>query len=260
MIYELKNISFSYPKSEPLLEEISISINSGEVMAILGPNGAGKTTLLKCMLGILTPQKGECLYENTPISNYGLRLWELIGYVPQAKNYATSFLVEDMILLGRNVHIKGTRQPTKEDIEIVKEKMDYLGIYHLRGKSCNRISGGELQMVLLARTLASNPKMLVLDEPESNLDYANQLTVLDSIQKLSSEGIACIFNTHYPDHALRIANKSLMIQKGKSVCFGESNEVINAKNLEKVFGVTTQILTVNHNEKEYSSIVCLERK
>lgn len=259
MIYQLKNAYFSYPKSPPLLEDISLTLEKGEVIAILGPNGAGKTTLLKCMLGILKLKQGACLFEDTPIQDYGLKLWEYIGYVPQAKNYSTSFLVEDMILLGRNVHIKPTKQPSKIDLEIVKEKMEYLGISYLYGKSCNRISGGELQMVLMARTLASNPKMLILDEPESNLDYANQLTVLNSIEKLASEGISCIFNTHYPDHALRIANKSLMIQKGKSICFGDSKDIVNPENMEKVFGVSTHVLTHEYNDKQLASILCLDK-
>ncbi|MFI3250474.1 MAG: ABC transporter ATP-binding protein [Eubacteriales bacterium] len=258
-MFEVKNLSFSYPKSTNLLENISFSIETGEIMAILGPNGAGKTTLLKCMLGLLEAKEGSCLLHGEPIQTYGKNLWKEMGYVPQARNYRSTFSVEDMVLLGRNAHINATKQPTKEDYDLVEEKMDYLGILHLWGKNCNAISGGELQMVLLARTLASEPKFLILDEPESNLDYYNQLTVLESMKKLATEGIACLFNTHYPDHALRIADKSLLLKKGKPVSFGTSQEVINTENLAHTFAVNTHISDITLGNEVFSSIVCLNK-
>lgn len=256
-MFELKHAYFSYDKKKPLIQDVSFKVEKGEILAILGPNGAGKTTLLKCILGLNKMQKGECLLEEKPIESYGLKLWQEIGYVPQAKNYNASFLVEDMILLGRNIHIGTMKQPKASDYQLVYEKMEYLGISKLKGKTCNRISGGELQMVLLARTLVSNPKMLVLDEPESNLDYYNQLTVLETMQKLAKQGLTCIFNTHYPDHALKIADKSLMMKNGKTVSFGQG--VINEQNMKEVFDVNTHISNIDVNGHTHSNVICLSK-
>ncbi len=258
-MFEINKLYFDYHKDKPLLKNINFKVNAGEIIAVLGPNGAGKTTLLKCLLGINVAKSGECLLHGRSVYDYGRLLYKEVGYVPQAKNYNSSFLVEDMILMGRSMHVALNKQPSAEDLKAVDDMMEYLEITNLHGKNIHRISGGELQMVLLARSLVLNPKFLILDEPESNLDYYNQITVLDTLKKLSQKGIACIFNTHYPQHALRIADKSLLMKKGELVEFGASKDIVTKETLAKVYKVNTSINTIAESEKMFSSVTCLEK-
>ncbi len=258
-MFEIKDLSFRYTLDKPLLQDISFSVKSGEILAVLGPNGAGKTTLLKCLLGINNIESGQCNLNGRSVYDYGRALYKEVGYVPQAKNYNTSFLVEDMILMGRSMHIALAKQPTKADLEAVLEIMEWLEIENLYGKNIHRISGGELQMVLLARSLVLSPKFLILDEPESNLDYYNQITVLDTLQRLKERGISCIFNTHYPEHALRIADKSLLMKKGRVVKFGDSAEIVSKESIAQVYKVDTSINRIEERDKSYASITCLEK-
>lgn len=221
MDFKVTNLSFSYDK-KTLLNNVSIDLKSKDILAILGPNGAGKTTFLKCILTLLKIKEGEVSIDGESLlTKKSSEVWDLIGYIPQAREVHSNFLVEDMIMLGRSNHISLFKLPNEEDIKIVNDVIEDLGIEFLRGKYCNQISGGELQMVLIARALVSNPKILVLDEPETNLDSFNQLKVLECIKKCSEKGLICIFNTHYPEHALQIADKGLMIRYDNTHTFGD---------------------------------------
>lgn len=189
MKFEVKNGSFGYEKRK-ILNNISFEVETGEVMSVLGSNGVGKTTLLKCMMGFLKWQSGRTYIDGRPLEEYPHKdVWKKIAYVPQAKGAAFAYSALDMVVLGRSAHIGTFKQPGQEDIEIALKAMDDIGIVHLKDKLCTRMSGGELQMVLIARALTVSPQMLVLDEPESNLDFKNQLIILDTIRKLSRERI-----------------------------------------------------------------------
>lgn len=241
MILSVENGCFSYKKSNNkklLLENINFSVNSGDLVAILGPNGAGKTTLLRCIMGFLKWTKGRSTLDNQDIRNISYKkLWAEIAYVPQAKSTTSAYTVEEMILLGRSSHFSLLSMPKDEDIKKVHQVMEEMNLLKYRDKKCSEISGGELQMVLIAKALASEPKILILDEPESNLDFKNQLIILDTMSKLSQNGISCIFNTHYPVHALQRANKSFLLSKSGEYLFGETEDVITEENIEKAFGV-----------------------
>ena len=251
MIFEVKNGTFGYEKRK-ILNNISFEIKNGEVMSVLGSNGVGKTTLLKCMMGFLKWQEGQSYVDGTPISEIGSKeLWKRIAYVPQAKGSAFSFTALDMVVLGRSAHIGTFKQPQKEDIQIALDAMEEIGILHLKDKLCTKMSGGELQMVLIARALTVFPEMLVLDEPESNLDFKNQLIILDTIKKLSKErNISAIVNTHYPAHALQMSDKALMLNRDGTSFYGDAAQVINEQNMRTVFGVNVHV-----NEYEESNII-----
>lgn len=256
MIFEVKNGYYGYEKGKNLFEDINLKINDGEVLTILGANGVGKTTLLKCMMGIFKWHKGETLIDNKNIKDIPYQeIWKQIGYVPQAKNSAFAYTAEEMVLLGRSPHLSLFKQPKKEDLEVVEEAMSIVGINYLKNKYCNQMSGGELQMVLIARALASKPKMLVMDEPESNLDFKNQLIILETIEKLSSEyKISCIINTHYPEHALRVGNKALILCKDYSKFYGDARKVINRENMKKAFGVEVAIENIEVESKDFTYV------
>ena len=257
MKLEVKDGTFAYPRRERIvLKNIGFSLESGDVLAILGPNGAGKTTLLRCMTGLLRWKSGTTLIDGVPLSGLPRRtLWKRISYVPQAKQVTSAYTVEQMVLLGRASSVDRFSLPGKEDTEAVDRCLSETNIGHLRGRSCAELSGGELQMVLIARALASEPELLILDEPESNLDYRNQLLVLDMISSLSSRGITCVYNTHYPAHALRRGNKALMLSKDGSYCFGNVQEVVTEENLLRYFGVRTVIAEFEAEGESYPDVI-----
>ena len=239
---EVINGSFSYNKSSPVLKDVSFSVNRGELMAILGPNGAGKTTMLRCIMGMLKWSSGASYLDGEDIRSMPAnRLWSKMAYVPQAKSASGAFTAFETVLLGRSSRLNVFASPKKEDVIKAEAAMERLGIAHLADKKCSEVSGGELQMVLIARALAADPEILILDEPESNLDFKNQLIVLDTMSALTREGMACIFNTHYPEHALRIADKSLILSKGGDYVFGETGKVLTRGNIRSAFGVEAAI-------------------
>ena len=238
----VKNGSFFYQKDTPIFKDINFSAEAGEILAILGPNGAGKTTMLRCITGMLKWRGGESLLDGKPIHTMPAReLWSTMAYVPQAKSASSAYTAFETVLLGRSSRLNAFSSPRQEDLQKAKEVMELLGIYHLADKKCTAISGGELQMVLIAKALASDPKVLILDEPESNLDFKNQLIVLDAMTRLAENGMTCIFNTHYPAHALQRAHKSLILSRGGDYVFGSTPAVVTKENIRKAFGVEAVI-------------------
>ena len=241
----VENGSFAYPKSPEIFHDIGFEVESGQILAVLGPNGSGKTTLLRCVMGMLKWKSGQSLLDGENIQAMpSRRQWSRMAYVPQAKTASGAYTAFQTVLLGRSSRINGLSSPKKGDIEAAEEAMDRLGISHLAQKSCAAVSGGELQMILIARALAAKPEILILDEPESNLDFRNQLIVLDTMSKLAGEGMACIFNTHYPSHALQRADRSLILSKGGEYTAGATARVITEENIRRAFGVNAVISQV----------------
>lgn len=257
MKFEVREGGFGYPRGECILNDVNFVMDRPEVLSILGANGAGKTTLLKCMLGLLEWKTGGTYIDGVNIKNIPCHeLWRKIGYVPQAKASVFAYHTEDMVLLGRNAHLGTFGQPKKEDRDIAAACMEEIGIGHLKGKLCSHISGGELQMVLIARALAANPSMLILDEPESNLDFRNQLIVLKTIERLCREkGISAIVNTHYPEHALSISQKALLLNARGCAIFGPTAQVLSEEHLDEAFGVEVKLHPFKHKNHTYTCVL-----
>lgn len=260
MILKVTGGCFTYPKSDrEILRDVNFEACDGELVAILGPNGAGKTTLLRCITGMLGWTKGSCTLDGREVASISRRkLWREMAYVPQARGVVTSNTAEETVLLGRAAHFGTFSQPGRADIAAAREAMERLGIMRLRKKRCDEMSGGEFQMVLMARALASNPRILILDEPESNLDFKNQLLVMDTMSSLAAAGITCIFNTHYPAHALRRANNALLINSSGASIFGEVNAVLTESNISGAFGVRAFIGTIETPVSIVRDIIPLE--
>lgn len=241
-LLKIENGNFAYKNGPQILKDINIEVEPGEILAVLGPNGAGKTTLLRCMMDMLHWQSGRSLLGGEDIRSIpASKLWRRMAYVPQARSAAVSYTAFQTVLLGRSSRIGAFSAPSEEDMKIAEKVMERLGISHLADKPCYAISGGELQMVLIARAMAAEPEILVLDEPESNLDFKNQLIVLDAMTALAAEGVACIFNTHYPAHALQRAAKALMLSKDGRSIFGDTTSVVTEENIRHAFGVDALI-------------------
>ncbi|MDR2846180.1 MAG: ABC transporter ATP-binding protein [Candidatus Methanoplasma sp.] len=238
MSFEVEDGGFGYG-DKYLFRNVNFNVGDNEVLAILGPNGSGKTTMLKCMMNILRWKEGTVKLGGKNVSGMSLRAFsQKVAYVPQAKTYSFDRSAIDMVMLGRSPHISIFEEPSGKDAEMAEDKLRCLGISHLAERSCSTLSGGELQMVLIARALVTEPEVLIMDEPESNLDYHNQLRILNIIKGLS-ESMSCIMNTHYPEHALRIADKALLISKGGRTVHGRTDDVITAESIGDTFNVNT---------------------
>jgi iron complex transport system ATP-binding protein len=255
--FEVRNGSFAYPTGRKVLNDVSFSIGENRVVSVLGPNGAGKTTLLRCMLGLLRWTSGGSYIDGKLISEQSHReVWRKIGYVPQAKLSTFAYTVSEMVLLGRSAHLKMLEKPGSEDKKIADRCLNMIGVSHLHDKLCSKISGGELQMVLIARALAAEPKLLVLDEPESNLDFRNQLIVMNAIRALRDEyGISSILNTHYPEHALSVSDGVIVLHRDGSAQFGSAKDIVTEPGLRKLFGVDVRIRCFDCNKCSYTAVM-----
>ena len=237
MILQVQNGCFGYPGQPVILENIDLTLEEGHILAILGPNGIGKTTLLKCMIGLLPWHSGKTLLYDKDIHTLKPKdVWSTISYIPQSRGFAFSYTGLEMVLLGRSAHLGTFQQPGKEEIEMAEAMMERVGITRLANKDCNRMSGGELQMVLIARALINEPKLIILDEPETGLDFHNQILVLNMVERLAHEsGISAIMNTHYPTNAMSVADEALMLNRKGEFFYGPAAEILNEKNISYSF-------------------------
>lgn len=252
--------AFAYDKKSQLLfKDLSFDINEGEALAILGPNGIGKTTLLRCIMHFLKLREGEVWIKGQPVSQMDNReFWKNISYVPQAKKLVFGYSALNMVVMGLSQNIRFGQTPKKEDYEKGMALLARFGIEDLAEQSCNTLSGGQLQMVLIARALIKDPGILIMDEPESNLDMKNQLIVLNAIEELTKEKNLCvIINTHYPDHALRCTQKTLLLGP-KSYLFGETKEVVTAEHIREYFEIDSRILQYERNGRAYEGIIPID--
>jgi iron complex transport system ATP-binding protein len=198
--------------------ELDVALGTGEVLALLGPNGGGKTTLLKTLLGLIAPRDGEVRLGDRTLTSYALReRARLIAYVPQVHVATFAFPVEAVVLMGRTAHGSLLGRPSVADRAAVTRSLERFGIAGLAARPYTMISGGERQLVLLARALAQEPQFIVLDEPTSSLDFGNQGKVLREIRALAAAGLGVLFTTHDPNHALRAADRAYLIRDGARI-------------------------------------------
>lgn len=232
---------FSYTIDKPILKDLSLSLEEGKFLCVLGQNGIGKTTFLRCLTGVLKWESGFVNLNGEKID--GIANIKDIAYVPQAHQVTFPYTALDMVCMGRTKHMKFFSMPSKLDRSIAMESLEQVGIEHLAERKCSQMSGGQLQMVYIARALASNPKLLILDEPEAHLDFKNQELVLNKLSQLvKKRNLSCIMNTHNPEHALRVSDYTLLLGSGGIYEFGDTSEVLTEKNISRFFGVTTRIL------------------
>jgi iron complex transport system ATP-binding protein len=235
MQLEARDLAIGYSR-HLVGRDITLSLAPGEILCLLGPNGAGKTTLFRTLLGLQPPLGGTVLID-------GMRLADLppaeiarrLAYVPQAHVTEFSFTVLDVVLMGRTARLRAFASPGAHDERIAREKLATLGIGELAGHDYTRISGGQRQLALIARALAQEAPILVLDEPTASLDFGNQALVLARIRDLASHGFGIVLSTHDPDHALMIATRVAVIADGGLRAIGPTAEVVTAKTLSAVY-------------------------
>lgn len=256
MILKADNVAFSY-KKEKTLKGVSFSANEGDFVCVLGCNGCGKTTLFKCLLGIYKADSGDIFVNSKSIKKFSTKeLAKEIAYIPQAHIPSFNYKVIDAVLMGRNAYVDSFKSPKKEDEEKAYDALNRLGIGYLAEKGYSEISGGERQLVLIARAITQNSKILLMDEPTSNLDYGNQMLVLQEVKKLSQDGYTVIMSTHNPDHAFMFANKAVIIKDGKVLCEGDPLEIMNSDVLKKIYNIDLDLIDIKSKHgKEFK--VCL---
>ncbi|MDR2069867.1 MAG: ABC transporter ATP-binding protein [Treponema sp.] len=255
----IENGSFCYDPKKVLFKDLSLRLEKNKTLAILGPNGAGKTSLLRCLMRFLRLKTGSISINGTDNRSMTDSLfWRTVSYVPQAKNLVFGYSVLNMILMGRCPYIGMGRLPGKEDIAAAEEAMARLGLERLAERSCSSLSGGELQMTLIARALVKKPSLLIMDEPESNLDMKNQLRILDIVQSLKDEqDLTIILNTHFPTHAMRVADKALLLGNSRYL-YGDTRAAITEKNIREYFGVCSEIVVMKSAVRTIHAVVPTE--
>ncbi len=245
MKLELRDLSCGYERKKPIIRNVNIVLSSGDVCCILGPNGVGKTTLFKTVLNLLQPLDGQICIDG---ENTGCwkpkKLSQYMAFVVQAHIPAFPYRVREVVMMGRMGQIGATGQPSRKDYEICEQALEDVGIRHLRNMVYTEISGGERQLLMIARALAQQPKILIMDEPSANLDYGNMVVVMSCIRKLSAQGICVIFTSHMPDQAFMCNAKTALLMRNSPVIFGPADEVISERNLYSAYKTDIQILEV----------------
>ncbi len=248
----IKEASYSYDKKHNVFENISFSLKKGETLCILGPNGTGKSTLIKCLGNILEFDRGTLFIGDRDITTLSKNeIARKIGYVPQTSTDVFPFTVLDFVLMGRAPHLPMFSSPQKQDHRIAQKALQRAGILHLKDCCVTQISGGERQLALIARALAQEPEILLLDEPTAHLDFGNQIRMLKLIDSLTTTSI--IMSTHFPDHALMGSKTVAIMLENRFIAHGSAREVITKKNMALAYGID---VTIDHIESAKRK-VCL---
>jgi len=248
----VNNLTFSYGPL-PALKDVSLTISGGELTAILGPNGSGKTTLLKCLCALLKPKIG-CVYINgQDLSKLEpRRIAQSVGYVPQVHAPSFPYRVIDVVVSGRTPHLSALSTPSKRDYEIAYQALERVGCRELAERPYTQLSGGELRLVLIARALAQQPKILLLDEPTSHLDFRNKAVVLHIIRDLvEKEGLSVLMSEHDPNLALMFSDKVVLMKKGRVIAYGNPREVINEKTMKELYDIDVNILSYGNPDSTF---------
>ena len=255
MKIEVKNLSFSYGP-RPVLHDINMEVDTGEFLSILGPNGVGKSTLFRCILGLLQDYEGSVLIDGIDARRLSEKeLSKKIAYIPQHTVPSFNFSVEDIVLMGTTAGSNLLRKPRKEEYLKAESAMDKMGIIDMRERCFHHLSGGERQLAVIARALAQDARILMLDEPTAALDFGNQLKVLRQIKSLADEGYTVIQTTHNPEHAFMFSDKIIAIKDGRRLAYGTPEEIIIDETVSTLYG--TQISVASFAED--SVRVCIPK-
>ncbi len=243
MNLEGRKLAIGYP-DRLVGTDLDVALQKGEVLALLGPNGGGKTTLLKTLLGLIAPKAGAVHCGGRDLGDYAVReRARILAYVPQSHVATFAFTVEAVVLMGRTAHGTLFSRPSAHDRAVALAMLERFGIAHLAERPYTMISGGERQLVLLARALAQEPQFVVLDEPTASLDFGNQGKVMNQIRALAASGHGVLFTTHDPNHALRAADRAYLLRDGACVADGPIADVLTLDNLTALYRAPVKRLT-----------------
>ena len=240
-----EGLSFAYPGGPPLLDGVSFELSAGEPLTLLGPNGTGKTTLLRCVLGLERLAAGRIRVQGRDLA--GLRPAEtarVMAYVPQDTATVFPFLVADVVMMGRSAHLGFMASPTAADRRAVGEAMAELEIAHLAERRFHELSGGERQLVLIARALAQGSAILVMDEPCAALDLGNQVRLVRIVRRLARKGYGILLTTHLPDHAFAIGGRAALLKDGRLSGPAPAETLLDPARLAELYGTPVEVVRV----------------
>ena len=232
-----------FPETGWVFRHVTLTVPPGSVTVVLGPNGRGKTTLVRCAAGLLTPDEGSVTHDGP------------VGFVPQAHGGAFAYRAVDMVVMGRVRHIGLFGTPSRDDLVAAMEAMDRIGVAHLADRQFPTLSGGEQQLVLIARAIASESPALVLDEPTTGLDLHNQAQILALLRKLVADGLGVLLTTHHPDHALYLADSVVLMGGPEDVRQGSAVELLTEASLSRLYGIDVRIVTYDADGSERRAVV-----
>jgi iron complex transport system ATP-binding protein len=246
-ILSASGLSFSYNGAErTVLRDLSLEIPGGAITAILGPNGSGKTTLLRLLLGVLQPQQGTIQLAGRSLGSYPRReRSQMLGLVPQDEHIPFDFSVLEYVLLGRAPYLGTLSMPRKADAKIALEALHTTGLADFQDRSLPNLSGGERQMATVARALAQQPRVLLLDEPTAHLDLGNQARMLEIMRHLVAGGVTVVLTTHDPNLAASVAGYAVLMCQRQVLAAGPPEDVLTAEKLSVTYGVPVQVFRVD---------------
>ncbi len=247
----VENLSGGY-SSRVVIENVNLVVEPGAILCLLGPNGVGKTTLFKTMLGLLPAMSGRVLVGDQDLARLSRpEIARLVGYVPQSQQTPFAFKAIDVVLMGRTARIGSFGAPGRRDHEAAMAALDAIGATKLAKKAFTALSGGERQMVMIARALAQEPSFVMLDEPTAALDFGNQVRVLDQIVQLADAGIGVVMTTHAPDHAFLCDADAALITGPSNIRRGPVHEILTEENLSAAYGVPVRVATSERDHISY---------
>lgn len=239
----VKDLTFSY-NGKPVLREVNTNLSKGDFLALVGPNGSGKSTLLKCMNGILKSNTGGILLDQKELGKISLSdLAKDMAYVPQSENRLSQLSVFDTVLMGRKPYISW--RPSQKDLTVAAGILKELDIDDIAMRPVTKLSGGQQQRVYIARALAQEPKLMLLDEPTSNLDLKHQIEVMELLKKLAEQGMGIIIALHDINLALKYAQKIMMLKQG-SVFKQCTSDAVTASMIEALYDIKVEMIQGDH--------------
>ena len=244
MSVRVNHLSFSYGQRE-VLRDISFAVEKGEFLSVLGPNGAGKSTLFRCVLGLLSGYTGKVWLNDRNVKEFSVReLAGQIAYIPQSSHLVFHYSVLDIVLMGRTHHFSALKGPGRADVQCCLDALEKIDIGHMKDRCFHKLSGGEQQLVLIARALAQDAPVLMLDEPTANLDFGNQLMVLKQVKALAREGYTVIQTTHHPEQSYLFSDRILALQNGRVVANGTPAEVLTNETMKQLYNVDVNVVSL----------------
>jgi iron complex transport system ATP-binding protein len=244
-LIEVRGASFAYVAGRPVFESLDLDVYPGEVLTVLGVNGCGKSTLLRCIGGALRLERGVVRLGGDDLAALSpLVRARRIGFLFQDHVASFPFTVLDVATMGRTPYLGHFGTPSAHDVALAEEALDTMGMLDLKARPYTHLSGGERQLVLLSRTLAQQPQVILLDEPTSHLDLANQVRCLDTIRRLARQGITMIVTTHDPNHALVFSGRVVLMKRGEPIVAGAATEVITETALSATYGTRIGVFTI----------------